>query len=136
MSNEWSEADDVARIPLQLARSCVVASIQIDLTLPVLRRFRADLLEFLRETGARAVILDLSGLMIMDIDEFDAVRETMAMVRLMGAESVIAGMQPGVISSLIDLDAEVDGISAAFNLDGAFDLVENLVEMSMRVQEE
>ena len=73
MSNEWSEADDVARIPLQLARSCVVASIQIDLTLPVLRRFRADLLEFLQESGARAVILDLSGLMIMDIDEFDAV---------------------------------------------------------------
>lgn len=135
MSDEWTQADDVARVPLQLARNCVVASIQIDLTLPVLRRFRSDLLEFLQVTGARAVILDLSGLKIMDIDEFDAVRETLSMIKLMGAESVIAGMQPGIISSLIDLDADVDGIVAAFNLDDAFDLIENLAQMPYTTEE-
>jgi rsbT antagonist protein RsbS len=90
-----------------------------------LRRFRADLLEFLQQTGARAVILDLSGLEILDLEEFDALGQTMSMVALMGAQSIVAGMQPGVVSALIELNANVDDIQAVFNLDDAFSLIES-----------
>lgn len=114
-----------ARIPLQLSRNCIVASIQVDLTYDVLRRFRADLLEFLQRSGAQAVIFDLSGLQILDLEEFEALRHTMSMVSLMGARSIVAGMRPGVVSALIELNADVEGILAAFNLDDAFGLVED-----------
>ena len=53
-------------IPLQLSRDCIIASVQIDLTDDVVRQFRKKLLELIRESGAKAVILDLSGLEIMD----------------------------------------------------------------------
>ena len=113
-----------SRIPLQLSRNCVVASIQVDLSYEVLRLFRADLLDFLQSTGAQAVIFDLSGLEVLDIEEFEALRQTMSMVSLMGATSILAGMRPGIVSALIELDADVDGILAAYNLDDAFSQIE------------
>ncbi|UCG24875.1 MAG: STAS domain-containing protein [Chloroflexota bacterium] len=124
MSRNNLGAESSARIPLQLSRNCIVASIQVDLTYDVLRRFRADLLEYLKQTGAQAVILDLSGLEILDLEEFEALKQTMSMVSLMGAKSIVAGMRPGVVSSLIALNADVDGILAAFNLDDAFSQIE------------
>jgi rsbT antagonist protein RsbS len=113
-----------SRIPLQLSRNCIVASIQVDLTDEVLRRFRADLLEFLQRSGAQAVILDLSGLEILDLEEFEALKHTMSMVSLMGARSIVAGLRPGVVSSLIELNADVEDIVAAFDLDDAFSQIE------------
>ena len=125
LSLETLGAENSARIPLQLSRNCIVASIQVDLTDEVLRRFRVDLLEFLQQSGAQAVILDLSGLEILDLEEFEALRHTMSMVALMGAQSIVAGMQPGVVSALVELNADVDDIHAAFNLDDAFHLIES-----------
>ena len=124
MSLDNLGAESSSRIPLQLSRNCIVASIQVDLTDDVLRRFRVDLLEFLQQSGAQAIILDLSGLEILDLEEFEALRQTMSMVSLMGAKSIVAGMRPGVVSALIELNADVEGILAAFNLDDAFSQIE------------
>ena len=55
------------RIPLQLSQNPVVASIQIDLNEEILHQFRRDLLEKLHATGARGVILDVSGVEVMEV---------------------------------------------------------------------
>ncbi len=114
----------VQRIPLQLARDCVVASIQIDLDRDVLQQFREDLLQLLHTSGSNSVILDLSGLELMDLEDFEALRGTISMAAVMGAETVIAGLQPGIVSALVELDADVEGLVAAGNLDAAFRLLE------------
>ena len=61
-------------IPLQLSRNCVIASIQIDLTPEVILQFRKQLLDFIYITGAHAAILDVSGIKIMDLDDFNAIK--------------------------------------------------------------
>jgi rsbT antagonist protein RsbS len=114
---------NVARIPLQVSRGCVIASIQIDLTDEVLRALRKDLLGQVRDIGARGVILDVSGVEVMDVDDFDGLRKTMEMARVMGARPVLSGLRAGVVAALIDLGAMVDGVEAAINLDDAFRLV-------------
>lgn len=118
-----NEASDTPRVAMQVSRDAVVASIQIDLHDDVLVRFRQDLLDRIHETGVRAVILDVSGLDILDAEEFAALRRIMVMASLMGAESVLVGLQPGVASALIEAGADVDGLSAASNLDDAFSLL-------------
>lgn len=115
MSNEG-----VARIPLQVSQNCVVASIQVDLTEEVLRAFRRDLLEMLHETGAGGVILDLGGVNVIDPEDFEALRQTLVMAALMGAHAILAGLRPGVVAALVELDTCVDDIHAALNLDLAF----------------
>ena len=114
----------IARIPLQISRDCVVASIQVDLSDIVLRRFRRELLELVQTSGARGVILDVSGIEVMDYEDFEALRRTMAMARLMGAPSVLAGLQAGVVSSLVELGAKTEDIVAVMDLDDAFRIMD------------
>ena len=118
---------EAQQIPMQLSRGCVVASLQIDLSEEVISRFRKDLLEFLRATGASSVILDVSGLDVIDRDDFDALKLAMSMAKLMGARSVVSGLKPGVVSSLIELGVDTKDINAALDLDDAFDVVDKLM---------
>jgi rsbT antagonist protein RsbS len=128
--------ESVARIPLQLSRDCIVASVQVDLSDEVIGRFRKDLLEFLQQTGAKGTILDVSGLDVIDFDDFTALRQTLTMAELMGAEVVISGLKPGVVSALVELGLRTKGINAALNLDEAFDLIEQLGEDKDHMQQE
>jgi rsbT antagonist protein RsbS len=117
---------NVQRIPLQVARGCVVASIQIDLTPEVLRQFRMDLLERVQESRANGLILDVSGIDILDLDDFNGLRHTMEMAEIMGARPILSGLKPGVVSALIDLGADPEGLKAVFNLDDAFRLLDGI----------
>jgi rsbT antagonist protein RsbS len=76
------------------------------------------------ETGSRAVILDVSGLETLDAHEFAALRRIIRSATIMGSESVLVGLQPGVVSALIEVDADVDGLKTAIDLDAAFALLE------------
>ena len=115
---------DIPRVSMQLSRGVVVASIQVDLDDDVLARFREDLLGRVHETGSKGVILDVSGLEMLDSEEFAALRRIMEMTSLMGAESVLVGLQPGVVSALIETEADVDGLRTAIDLDAGFALLE------------
>ncbi|NES24404.1 MAG: STAS domain-containing protein [Symploca sp. SIO3E6] len=113
-------------IPLQISQNCVVASIQLDLTPELLQQLGQDLLETLHSSGANGVILDVSGVNIIDFTDFTALRKIINMVEIMGAKTIISGLKPGVISALVDLDADIDGINAVLNLDDAFVLIDTL----------
>jgi rsbT antagonist protein RsbS len=115
-----SAIDGAGRIPLQLSRGCVVASIQVDLSDEVLLLFKRELLELLHSTGARGVVLDVSGVELMDIEDFESLHKVMAMGELMGARCLLAGLRPGVVSALVDMGVDTGGIEAVLNLDEAF----------------
>jgi len=115
---------DIPGIALQVTHDVVVASIQVDLDDDVLGRFREDLLHRVHETGSRGVILDVSGLETLDSDEFASLRRIISMCTIMGAESVLTGLRPGVVSALIEAGADVNGLQAAINLDAAFALLQ------------
>jgi rsbT antagonist protein RsbS len=115
---------DIPRIAMQVSRGIVVASIQVDLNDDILAQLQEDLLNRVQETGSRGVILDVSGLETLDSEEFAALRRIIAMATLLGAESVLAGLRPGIVSALIETGAEVDGLRAAINLDAAFALLQ------------
>ena len=109
---------------MQVSRNVVVASIQVDLDDDVLARFREELLDRVHETGSRAVILDVSGLETLDSHEFAALRRIIAALAIMGSESVLVGLQPGVVSALVEVGADVEGLQTAIDMDAAFALLE------------
>jgi rsbT antagonist protein RsbS len=115
---------DIPGVAIQVSRDVVVASIQVDLDDDVLARFREDLLHRIHETGSHGVILDVSGLETLDSEEFAALRRIITMSTIMGAESVLVGLRPGVVSALIEAGADVDGLRAAINLDAAFAMLQ------------
>ncbi len=119
---------DHPRIPMQMTSGCLVASIQVDLSAGLLRQFQQDLLERVRTTGALGVILDVSGVELMDLEDFALLRRTMDMASIMGARPMLVGLRPGIVASLIALDANVDGVEAAARLDDALQRLRPAVE--------
>jgi rsbT antagonist protein RsbS len=97
-----------------------VASIQVELSAEVLAQFQQDLLQLLHSSGATNVILDVAGVDLMDAEDFDSLRRSMAMAQLMGARCMVAGLQPGVVAALVELGAAVEDVEAALDLDAAF----------------
>lgn len=113
---------------MQVARDILVASIQVDLDESVIVRFREDLLQRLHESGSHGVILDVSGLETLDTEEFTALRRVITMTRIMGAESVLVGLQPGVVSALVESGIETEGLTTAIDLDAGFALLQQAAE--------
>ncbi len=118
-----SDKADSNRIPLQLIQGCLVASIQVDLTDQVLDRFRQELLARIGSTHVHGVVLDVSGVDVMDSVDFDMLKTTMTMASVMGASAVIVGLQPGIVSALMDMDVDTRGVRAALNLDDALQIL-------------
>lgn len=112
------------RTPLNVVRGCVVASVAADSSRRSLEGLRAQVLERMRTSGARRVVLDLSAVAVMDSDDFAAVCGMVAAARLMGARTVLAGMQPGVVAALVELGARAEGLQAALDVDDALAALE------------
>ena len=116
MAGDWH---GTPRIPMQISRDIVVASVQTDLTDEVLARFREDLLAFIQQHAAVGLVVDFSGVDIIDATEFAELRRLLDMAALLGARPMVAGLSPGIISSLIDAGADIDGVDGALRVDVA-----------------
>jgi rsbT antagonist protein RsbS len=114
------QSSRVFRTTINLMRGCLLGTIPGDLSPSVLEQLRQDLLESLRQTRVRRVILDCSGVEVIDDEDFAALRRVIAMAALMGARTVLAGLQPGVVSALVEMDVDLDGLVGALSVDDAF----------------
>jgi anti-anti-sigma regulatory factor len=109
---------------MQLMRGCIVASVQVQLSEEVLHAFQQDLLEKVRATRARAVILDLSGVSILDSSDFESILRTLRMTSLMGAAPVIAGLRAGIAGSLVELGVSAGDVATTMTVEQAFELLD------------
>jgi anti-anti-sigma regulatory factor len=114
------DASSSSRLLLNVVGGCVVATAPADLDRETLDRMRQDLLDRVRASGARRILLDLSAVHLMDTEDFRAVVRLVAAARLMGARTVLAGLQPGVVAALVELGAQVGDIEAVLDLDHGF----------------
>lgn len=125
MSIPMQEFTEVSRVPMHVVSGCLVASIQVDLDDYVLKQFQTDLLDRIRETRARGVVLDVSGVAVIDPHDFEMLRRTILMAQVMGARSILVGLQAGVVSSLIEMDTDISDIQAAAQLEDALVLLQS-----------
>jgi rsbT antagonist protein RsbS len=119
-----------AAVPLQLMRGCIVASIQVDLSPSIIELLRQDVLNYLQSSGARAVLLDLSGVELLGREEFEGVRSIIASATVMGAQTVVTGLRAEVVSVLVDLDVDSRSIVSARTVDDGLNLLRERGELS------
>ncbi len=108
---------------MQIIQGCLVASVQVELTEGLLREFQQELLERIGASHVQGVVLDVSGVKVMDSYDFEMLRDTMTMASVMGATPIIVGLQPGIVSALIDMDVDISRVRAALNVDEALNLL-------------
>jgi len=119
MPIEIDDTSDAARITIQPYRGALIASIQVDLDDRVLRRFQSDLLQCIQSSGVITAIIDLSGVHVMDAHDFEGLRRVIQMASLMGTETILCSIQPGVAAALVDLNVPLDDLRVSLNLDAA-----------------
>lgn len=104
----------------------LLATIQSTLTDDVLSRFRQDLLERLSISKAKHIICDLSGMQIIDIDEYMKLTQTFDMAALMGASTVVVGLNPGIAATIVDFEIDISKYQYALNIEQGFNLIKEL----------
>ncbi len=122
---------DAPRVAIHAVRGIVVASVQTDLTEPVLARFQDELLSLIHRIGAGGVVIDLSGIDLLDSIEFYGLRRILKMAELLGARTILSGLRPGIVSSLVDANADTDGIEATLQMDDAIALIRESQEANI-----
>jgi rsbT antagonist protein RsbS len=113
-------------LPIIQIRNCLLVSIQTELHDRLALDLQASLMERVRVVNARGVILDVSGVEVIDSYITRILNDIGKSVRFMGAECYIVGIRPAVAMTLIEMGVELDSVSTALNLDLALERLELL----------
>jgi rsbT antagonist protein RsbS len=105
----------VARVPIVRFGDVLVATVQQDLYDRDALTLQDELASTLQRTGVGGVLLDIS--VVETVDSFLArvLSDIADVARLMGARTVVVGIQPAVAITLVELGLELRGIRTALN---------------------
>ncbi len=113
-----------AKIVLNKMSRVLIATIQIALTSEVLENFKAELLHNIENEFKPFLILDFSGMDMMDASEFENLQKITQMAYLMGVKSYYVSLSPGIVASLIQMEVNIDKVHSALNAEEAFKFIE------------
>lgn len=116
------------KVPILRLRDTLLASIQGDLTDQDAIEFQADILHTVSKTGAKGVVIDITAMSVVDSFLARILSDTASMVRLLGAEAVICGMQPSVALALVEMGRELLNVETALNLEQGIERLQRRME--------
>lgn len=105
------------KIPILRLNTVLLASVQVDLTDQDALEFQSDMLHMVTETDARGVVIDITALDVVDSFLAQTFNDIANMVKLLGSEVVLCGMQPAVAVTLVEMGRQLIGVETALNLD-------------------
>lgn len=115
------------RIPILQIGDVLLVSIQIDLQDQTALMLQDDLSNKIVDTGAKGVLIDISGLEIVDSFIGRMISTTAAVSRVLDAETVVVGMQPAVAITLVELGLTLSGVRTALDVDRGLRLLRGSV---------
>jgi len=116
------------KITMHETQGCLVVPIQEELSKKAALQIQRSLLERVHEKSVKGVIIDLSGVKIIDGVLWEVFSKTAQMVKILGSPSVITGLSPGVVASIIDSNLDIDGLTTAMNLEDALEILTQSTE--------
>jgi rsbT antagonist protein RsbS len=104
-------------IPILRVADNLLVTVQTDLHDAVAEAFQQDLLSTIERTGAAGLLIDVSGLDVVDSYVARVLADTGRMAKLMGTETVIVGIRPEVAATLVRMGYSMAGVKTALNVD-------------------
>lgn len=112
------------RVPILKLGSCLLVSIQVDMHDRLALALQEDLAGAIIRHGARGVLIDISGLDIVDSFIGRILGNIAAISRVLAAETVIVGMQPAVAITLVELGVHWEGVRTAITVERGMALLQ------------
>jgi rsbT antagonist protein RsbS len=116
----------VARVPIIRIGDVLIATVQDELYDHDALQLQEDLGQFLERGVARGVVLDFSTVATVDSFLARLIGTIAAASRLLGAETVVVGLQPAVAVTLVELGLTLPGVHTALNAEKGLALLSHL----------
>ena len=114
-------------IPILRIGATLLVSIQIELRDAVADAFQADVLSAIENRGTTGLVVDISGLDMVDTYVARVLAETGRMAKLMGTSTVLVGMRPEVAATLVRMGYGMEGVRTALDLDAGLALLGHVI---------
>jgi rsbT antagonist protein RsbS len=111
------------RIPILKLGRALLVTVQVDMHDRLAVALEEDLSTRIVATGARGVLIDISGLEIVDSFMGRMLDKIAAVSRLLDAETVVVGMRPAVAITLVELGLSLAGVRTALNVERGMELI-------------
>ncbi|WP_375472281.1 STAS domain-containing protein [uncultured Nostoc sp.] len=105
------------RIPILKMGNFLLVTIQVDMHDRLAMTLQDDLTNSITQTQAHGVLIDISGLEIVDSFIGRILGNIARISRVLDAETVVVGMQPAVAITLVELGMSLTGIRTALNVE-------------------
>lgn len=101
-------------------------TLQGDLDDKTILRLEGQITQEIARTNALGALIDVSGLVIVDSFIARVIARIVGMIRLLGAEAVVVGMQPAVAITLVELGVDMTQIHTALDAERGMQLLARL----------
>jgi rsbT antagonist protein RsbS len=126
----------VDRIPILKLGRALLVTVQVDMHDKLATALEEDLSARIVSTKARGVVIDISGLDIVDSFMGRMLDNIAGVSRMLDADTVVVGMRPAVAITLVELGMELTGVKTALNVErGMALLADRLKEATAEVAE-
>ena len=113
------------RIPILKMGRFLLITIQVDMHDRLAMTLQDDLMQQIRKSGARGVLIDISALDVVDSFIGRMLANIAAMARVLDADTVVTGMRPAVAITLVELGLSLKGVRTALNVERGMELLQS-----------
>lgn len=124
------------RITMHETQGCLVVPIQEELSQGAAQSIQQQILNRIHTKPVRGVVIDLAGVQIIDSGLWTIFSNTTRMIEVMGVPSVLTGLNPGAVASIIDLKLDCDAFVTAMHLEDALQILTQTLHVATEADSE
>jgi len=110
-------------IPILRVGTNLLTTIHVDLRDTIAEAFQEDVLIAIKNTGAKGLVIDITGLEEVDTYVARILADTGRMAALMGAHTILVGMRAEVAATLVRMGFAMDTVETALDVDDGLALL-------------
>ena len=115
-------------VPILKMGDTLIVTLQLELHDKVALGLQEDILEKIRKTRARGLVIDVTVMGLVDSFMGRMLSDTATMARTMGVETVLVGIQPQIAITMQEMGLDLSGVHTALNLEKGMALLRDAEE--------
>jgi rsbT antagonist protein RsbS len=113
--------DNLVAIPVLSIYRRLLVSLQGDVSDSQMEELTRTVLKRIHETNAEGLVIDTSGIWMMDSHMCAVLGRLAAAARLMGARPVLSGLSPSIVMTLQTMGIDLSGVETALGVEEALE---------------
>jgi rsbT antagonist protein RsbS len=114
---------EASRIPIIRLKGNLIISIQVAMSDHMVQLLKDDVTRKIEQERPAGIVIDVSGISIMDSYISRAIRDLCIMASLMGVRTALSGIDPMIALTLVEMGIGLEGVRTERDLESALELL-------------